>query len=176
MLWWPVLGVSHLFLSYFREISHLFLSYFSLLGYFLTYFSNISHFSLIFPIISRLFLTSQLFSQLFLSYISHFSVTFPISQSPSQLFLNRPRGFGAYWREKLNPRVMMDEVKFLYECVKAGKLSNAEAKEFLSSGGSSESRERGQQLKVAAGAATVPAVRNEADTGTYITILKTISG
>ncbi|XP_065902180.1 uncharacterized protein [Dysidea avara] len=58
---------------------------------------------------------------------------------------------------------MMDEVKFLYECVKAGKLSNAEAKEFLSSGGSSESRERGQQLKVAAGAATVPAVRNEAD-------------
>ena len=42
---------------------------------------------------------------------------------------------------------MMDEVKFLYECVKAGKLSNAEAKEFLSSGGSSESRERGQQLK-----------------------------
>ncbi|XP_065915409.1 uncharacterized protein [Dysidea avara] len=59
---------------------------------------------------------------------------------------------------------MMDEVKFLYECVKAGKLSNAEAKEFLSSGGSSESRERGQQLKVAAGAATVPAVRNEADT------------
>ena len=71
---------------------------------------------------------------------------------------------------------MMDEVKFLYECAKAGKLSNAEAKEFLSSGGSSESRERGQQLKVAAGAATVPAVRNEADTGTYITILKTISG
>ena len=146
-----------------------------------------------FSLISQLFLTSRLFSHLFLKcfpflayfpdyfsllscFPSYFSVTFLISQLPSQLFLNRLRGFGAYWREKLNPRVMMDEVKFLYECVKAGKLSNAEAKEFLSSGGSSESRERGQQLKVAAGAATVPAVRNEADAGTYITILKTISG
>ena len=145
----------------FSLISQLF-AYFSLFGYFLTYFSDISHSRLF----SRLFLTSQLFYQLHFPFLSYIS----------QLFLNRSRGFGAYWREKLNPRVMMDEVKFLYECVKAGKLSNAEAKEFLSSGGSSESRERGQQLKVAAGAATVPAVRNEADTGTYITILKTISG
>ena len=146
---------------------------------FLTYFQEIS----------QLFLTSWLFSHLFLKYFpfltyfpdyfsllscfpSYFSVTFPISQLPSQLFLsyllNRSRGFGAYWREKLNPRVTMDEIKFLYECVKAGKLSNAEAKEFLSSGGSSESRERGQQLKVATGAATVPAVRNEADSYRYV--------
>jgi len=39
----------------------------------------------------------------------------------------------------------MDEVKFLYDCVKAGKLSTDEAKSFLSSGGSS-SRLGGRHL------------------------------
>ena len=107
----------------FSLISQLFPRKFSLISLTSRLFSHL--FSQMFPIsrlFSRLFLTSQLFSQLFLSYIS---------QLPSQLFLNRSRGFGVYWREKVNPRVMMDEVKFLYECVKAGKLSNAEAKEFF---------------------------------------------
>ena len=72
MVWlrWPVPGVSHLFLSCFREISHLFLNYFSLLSYFPIYFPLISHF---FP-------SSQIFLDNF-SVVSRFSVTI------SQLFL-----------------------------------------------------------------------------------------
>jgi len=65
--------------------------------------------------------------------------------------------FGAIWREVAGDKTcIMDEVKFLYDCVKAGKLSTDEAKSFLSSGGSSSRLGESSSRP----AATVPA-RNE---------------
>ena len=131
MIRWPVSGVSRLFLSYFSVTSQLFPRNFSNISRFLF----ISHLFLAnFTVISHFSFVSQPFPDYFAFYLIYFSF---ISQLFTRYFpfLNqRSRDvhvtFALFeWYHVF----IMDEVCFLYDCLKAGKISKQQAKEILAS-------------------------------------------
>ena len=126
---WLVSGVSRLFLSYFVT-SQLFLRNFSNISRFF-----ISHLFLAnFTVISHFSFVSQPFPDYFTFYLIYFSF---ISQLFTRYFLflyQRSRDvhvtFALFeWYHVF----IMDEVGFLYDCLKAGKISKQQAKEILAS-------------------------------------------